>query len=241
MTSHSYARYAPAIDALLADAPLNDLGPGKPIASAAKHLKTLSLDELFAPRVIADHQMAQCCLSGLWLRFDCLDESHSISQAIHKPTGSYWHGILHRREPDYGNAKYWFHRVGEHAIFGALAAAARKIANDSVEGAADKRAVFLKTQKTWDPFQFVDFVENVVQSRSPLADVCRQIQLREWESVVRFLLRRSTSSAIVDPLFRAAIHMFLHIDGKREAQTPQSPHFYCEKRDIFGLEIQRFA
>ena len=46
--------------------------------------------------------MAACCLCGLWLLHDFLDESHSLSQEITTDTGSYWHGIMHRREPDYG-------------------------------------------------------------------------------------------------------------------------------------------
>ena len=52
--------------------------------------------------------MAACCLAGVWLLHDYLDESHTISQRIDTPSGSFWHGIMHRREGDFSNAKYWF-------------------------------------------------------------------------------------------------------------------------------------
>ena len=52
--------------------------------------------------------------SGLWLLAGDLDRSHTISQSIDHPSGSFWHGIMHRREGDFGNSHYWFHKVGHH-------------------------------------------------------------------------------------------------------------------------------
>lgn len=38
------------------------------------------------------------------------DAAHEIVQSIDSPIGSYLHGILHRAEGDYSNARYWFVR-----------------------------------------------------------------------------------------------------------------------------------
>ena len=50
--------------------------------------------------------------AGIWLYVDDLERSHGISQNLHTAEGSYWHGIMHRREGDFSNAKYWFRQAG---------------------------------------------------------------------------------------------------------------------------------
>jgi hypothetical protein len=52
--------------------------------------------------------------AGLWLYVDELDRSHRISQGLGDQTGAFWHAIMHRREGDFGNSKYWFSRTGHH-------------------------------------------------------------------------------------------------------------------------------
>jgi hypothetical protein len=54
--------------------------------------------------------------AGLWLLAGQLDRSHSVSQELHHTDGSYWHGIMHRAEGDYWNAKYWMRKASRHSI-----------------------------------------------------------------------------------------------------------------------------
>jgi hypothetical protein len=88
--------------------------------------------------------------SALLLWHDRLDESHTISQSIPSREGSYLHGVMHRREPDYSNGKYWFQRVGHHPIFGDL--------KGQVTSDFSLQAVF-PIKGNWDPFAFIDSCE----------------------------------------------------------------------------------
>lgn len=67
-------------------------------------------------QVLQESVLAQApaLAAGLWLYVDDLDRSHEISQSMKDATGSYWHGIMHRREGDFGNSHYWFDRTGQH-------------------------------------------------------------------------------------------------------------------------------
>lgn len=183
--------YGSVFSPLLASAPVNDLGPGQPVREMREKLADLALDAAFAPHKIADRDMSQACLAGLWLRFDFLDESHSISQEIHSPTGSFWHGIMHRREPDYENAKYWFRRVGDHEVFADLWQYANLIAAAQAVEKLDPAAQFLIDQEQWDPFRFVDLVASIERGKVSHRMLCRHIQRKEWQLLFDFCYRSS--------------------------------------------------
>ncbi len=170
--------YSAAVRDLLASERLGALGPGVPNEAVRGRLESLTAAELLAPAVVRRADFAQACLAALWLYHDFLDESHTLSQSIHTPEGSYWHGILHRREPDASNAAYWFRRVGDHPVFPALAAEARRL---GYPGRGDH----------WDPFQFIDRCEQYRGSGSPEEETLRRVQLREWELLFDYCYRQA--------------------------------------------------
>jgi len=182
--------FGPAAAALLPEAHVNELGPGRPTGASRAALEALTVDELFGGRKIVDRAMAQCCLAALWLYHDFLDESHTLSQEIETPSGSYWHGIMHRREPDSSNAKYWFRRVRQHEIYPALAADARRLAVE--EPTLDRTAEFLRDQQDWDPYAFIDLCESARLGRSPAINLCQAIQEREWQLLLTHCFQAAT-------------------------------------------------
>lgn len=172
--------YGPAVARLLHEERLAELGPGRPNAQARDVLGKLRASDLFPQGLVADQRMAMACLAGLWLYHDFLDESHRLSQEIPTTTGSYWHGIMHRREPDFGNGKYWFRRVGDHPVFPSLSNAAREIHASFGPEFESSDAKGLVDQPRWDPFLFVDLCESAIRAPSDLQMFCRRVQEAEW-------------------------------------------------------------
>ena len=180
--------YSAVVGGLMAPDRIAALGPGTPNESARADLASLSIERVFEGRKIVDRDAARCCQSGLWLLHDFLDESHQISQDIDTVDGSYWHGIMHRREPDYGNAKYWFRRVPSHPVFGPLNEQARELAaNDR----PDSAAAFLATQTAWDPFRFVDLCEAIARGKSTAESLARQVARAEWDLLFGYCYRKA--------------------------------------------------
>ena len=170
----------------------NLLGPGTPDREMLGLLKQTSDGELFGADRVGDPEMADACRAGLLLRWDCLDASHEFSQRNHTITGSYWHGIMHRREPDFSNAKYWFRRVGHHPVYDHLSSIVPKLVESN--GGCDF-ARSLSLWEEWDPFEFVDWSARCLQDPSAGADLCRQVALLEWRLLFDYCFERATKSS----------------------------------------------
>ena len=178
--------YGPTFAALLRDAPLSPLDPGRHDPAVRCTLTALA-DDAFLPRPVVSRDAANACRAGLWLLYNFLDESHALSQELHDADGAYWHALMHRREKDFSNSKYWFRRVGAHPIDGPLQAAARDLATE----APHPSARFLETTAVWDPFAFVDLCEASLAGRSPCERLCRLIQQHEWQLLFDHCYRKA--------------------------------------------------
>jgi hypothetical protein len=174
--------YPAPLAALWAVPRVPELGPGEPTHSVRDRLAALRVEQLFSAN--GDPEAALACLSGLWLYHNFLDESHTISQDLHGWIGSYWHGIMHRREPDSGNAKYWFRRVEPNPVFESLTVDAAELGMD------------LKS-KAWDPFAFVDECERQRGTGSESEMTCRLVQLHEMQLLFDWCFRRATGAELI--------------------------------------------
>jgi len=155
--------YGPCLAALLGEPRLASLGPGSPEPEVHVELRRFDPQtDLGAPAVDAD--AARACQAGLWLYFDYLDESHTLSQELENPDGNFWHAIMHRREPDPSNSKYWWRRVGPHPVLEVLRERTPEIG-------------YAYTT----PEAFVDFCEQVRDRGSSDEELAQRVQLLEWQ------------------------------------------------------------
>lgn len=166
--------YGPAVAAILGDGTrLMPLGSGNPDES--KRSLLANFDPLRDLPNVKDADAAKACHAGLWLYWDFLDESHSISQDLHTPEGSAWHAIMHRREPDAWNSNYWWKRVGNHPFTSKL---------------SDDERLYCS------PTEFVHFCERVRGKGNGEEETAKQIQLREWQILFDACYRKSMDQAV---------------------------------------------
>lgn len=195
------ARIQKIIDQLRDRNPLPSLAPNSVWnQQLVDHIQNTSLGDLFDGLSVTKNDFGQCVQSGLLLWADALDPSHDISQHIQSKTGSYWHGIMHRREPDYSNSKYWFGRVGDHPVFPELQKEAMCLLATVNDKSVDLSKIedIIKNNSDWDPFNFVDWCQtaNNLNSQQIAPDVVTLLQHLQTAEF-RLLLDYSFQQALI--------------------------------------------
>jgi hypothetical protein len=140
-------------------------------------LKTTNITRLFPG--VKDPAAAA---AGLWLYFSCFEEAHGLASESETAECALWHAILHRREPDSGNAAYWFRKVGTHPTFSATARAADEI----LKRLPDAEFRLGK----WDPFAFIAFCERALSQPGSMQEAAAmEIQRAEWQILFDYCAR----------------------------------------------------
>jgi hypothetical protein len=161
---------------------LPSLGPAVRPGTAAEKELLGKLDSFFTTTP-ASPTIQPLLRSAALLWHDHLDASHTISQGIETREGSWLHGIMHRREPDYGNAKYWFHRVGNHPAFPELARRAAPL----LEGEPILQTRLI-VQGAWQPFAFIDECQRAEQGNGS-TDSLRALQAAEFDVLIEHIFQ----------------------------------------------------
>lgn len=153
-----------------------------PLATHSKSVDSNRLSNL--AKTHAPSKLADALASSLYLAANDLEASHEISQGIHTSVGSYLHGIMHRREKDFSNAKYWFHQAGELDYFDRIA-----------DNLAPTTIAWLKENDThwrFDPIQLTDWHRVVVNRSNPDAvdsyATIEDLAWQEWRCVTNAIL-----------------------------------------------------
>ncbi len=173
----AFAVLTPSIKSKIVAAPYPGLGDGPFYNELAATLKEFTRNHAaFLLHEIGDIDPKRTneWISGLWLLAGDIDRSHTLSQDIINREGSFLHAMMHRREGDFSNAKYWFNRVGKHPVIDQL----QELTNGEYSDGCD----------------FVDHVARVVRAQNGESEAneerqrCEKLQWIEWQSLMVFCL-----------------------------------------------------
>jgi hypothetical protein len=155
------------------------------------HLNEAAVGQLYPE---ASRAARLALAAGLLQIHDFWEASHEAAQVAddlgERSFSAYWHGIAHRREPDAGNAAYWFRKIGRHPLFPALHDAARAL----LEAHGDDRlAERLLSHGAWNPSAMIDLCTEA-RPGSPNEALARRLQRLEMQ-----LLLDATAAAAAGP------------------------------------------
>jgi hypothetical protein len=127
-----------------------------------------------------EHEIAQtngpqatCARSLLLLAAGDVDRAHRMVQEISTADAAYIHGVIHRIDDDFNNARYWFRGARMHPagaeMYRRAAACSPTVARHSI----------------WDPVLVTDMVET--SRTAGVTEELRLILTIEFEELLQFL------------------------------------------------------
>jgi hypothetical protein len=150
-------------------------GPRAGVASAATIKRALAG---FLTGLTPECRDAAVSLALLW--HDDLDGAHELCQAHEgHPDCDYVHALLHRREGDFANAKYWFREVGDHLVYPSVAQAVAGLGQPG-----------LVVDGRWRPAGMVDACAAALSRDTARQAVLMQVQAAEFRVLATHIVAR---------------------------------------------------
>ncbi len=175
-------RYSDFVDRVfLREAVLEKLIPSEPLdVELILRVRGATDESIAGKQTITDFAMFALVRGGLFYALDAMDDAHAIFQDANGDVGSYWHGMMHRREGDFENARYWFRRAGVLPIFGAM------------HGAACEHSSLMARQSSWDPYVFTGQCEQARFGDTDSLKELSALQRVEFDALFDYCWRQSS-------------------------------------------------
>lgn len=157
-----------------------------PVSLVAEKGGPLSLKEIheFYNRevlpLVKNKKYGQLCLAGLMFAQDYIWEGHEIVQDYPDLEASWWHAFMHRMEGDYGNASYWYRRVGDPVEYSEFY---KLLSELSLEG----EVCVIQDSSVWDPFEFNGLIDRY---RASSESALMQVHLLEFKYLFGLCFRK---------------------------------------------------
>lgn len=108
----------------------------------------------------------------LYIRIGRMEPAHRNVQEATRGLGAYIHGVLHRMEGDYWNAKYWFRQVSDAGLMQSICEHMQSLAITQGLNKLD-----------WvSPSDFVDACEALAKNNAKQTELVRQATW-EWQAL----------------------------------------------------------
>ena len=121
--------------------------------------------------------------AGLFYYHNDLPDAHKEAQKDEGDLAAYWHGMVHRREGDFENARYWMRRAGEQPVF------------QEMQGRASDGAPHMGRQGNWDPYLFIHLCEQYKYGEHEYRKEIGHLQKVEFAVMFDYVWRQCVATA----------------------------------------------
>ena len=120
--------------------------------------------------------------TGLFYYHNALDDSHKQAARDEGDTAAYWHGMVHRREGDFENARYWMRRAGEQPAF------------QEMQSRASDGSPHMARQPNWDPSLFIHLCEQYKYGEAEYRKEIGHLQRVEFAVMFDYVWRQCVAT-----------------------------------------------